>query len=145
MANLLKLEWLDINQEKATSDIWVPSEADGVTLVGLLAGLSNAQILRANIVTPIALQLVINNDAVSANVETARAKAKIRMRGADAGSVADPFDYVTVSIPAPIGTLINGKTGDVTNADVDGLKSHVLSASGVTMSTVESITYSKGR
>jgi hypothetical protein len=141
MSVFLNVMFIDVNGLEANTGFYIDSAANAVTVVTAIKAITNAKIVSAEIQTPIGIQLVTNNDAVAANVETAKTKAKIRMRGADLGSTARPFAFATVSIPAPIGTLINGLSGDVTNPDVDGVKSHVLSASGVTMSTVERIYY----
>jgi len=145
MALLISSFWRDVNGEEVELGFWVADLAGAQTALEHIDAVSNAKLIRADVSTPVPLQTIINNDAAAANVETARCKAKIKMRGADTGSLAAPFDEATVSIPAPIGTLINGKSGDPTNADVVGLVSHVLSDSGVQMTSVKSITYSRGR
>lgn len=135
----------DINGLKANVGFWTGSKVDGSAAILALGNASNAGIFRATISTPIPLQALTNNTAAAANVETVRTKAKVRMRGADAGSLASPFAYVTIGIPAPIGTLINGLEGDTQNADLQNLVGKVLSTSGVTMSVVQSVKYSRGK
>jgi hypothetical protein len=145
MPGYLKTTFEDVNGLTAVTGFFIDSDADAPDILAALKAASNAKIIKAEFQIPIEIQTLLLNNAVAANIETCRSKMHIRMRGADTGSVARPFAYATISIPAPIGTVINGLTGDVTNADVDGVKSHVLSASGVTMSTVEKIWYGRAR
>lgn len=145
MAFLLEVDFRDVNGEVSSTSVYVATRADGLAVIQQLDVRTNALITGARLVTPIPLQTIINNDAVAANVETARTKAKIRLRGFDTGSLANPLAHATIGVPAPIGTLINGLSGDNTNADAVGLASHVLSASGVQMTAVEKIYYSRGR
>jgi hypothetical protein len=143
MAYLLDVTFQDINQLESKSSMWVNVETDVAAVLTALKAASNAKILKASLSTPVPLIAITNNDAVSANVETATSKAIIQMRGADAGSSGEPFAHARIGIPAPIGSLINGLSGDVTNAEVQSLKSKVLSKTGVQMDTVESIKYSR--
>jgi hypothetical protein len=143
MAYLLDVTFQDVNQLESKSSMWVNVETDVAAVLTALKAASNAKILKASLSTPVPLIAITNNDAVSANVETATSKAIIQMRGADAGSSGEPFAHARIGIPAPIGSLINGLSGDVTNAEVQSLKSKVLSKTGVQMDTVESIKYSR--
>lgn len=141
MSYLLHIEWVDVNGETGSSSAWVASTDDGLTVAKAFKAASNARITSAELRETVPLQTITNNTASNNNVETAKTKAKIKMRGADAGSLASPFAYVTVGIPAPIGTLINGVVGDTSNTDANDLASHVLSPSGVQMSSIEKIYY----
>lgn len=143
MAYLLEVTFQDVNQLESKSSMWVNVETDVSTVVNALKAASNAKIVKATLSTPVPLVTITNNDAVAENVETATQKAVIQMRGADAGSSGEPFAHVRIGIPAPKGSLINGTSGDVTDAEVQSLKSKVLSKTGVQMDTVESIKYSR--
>jgi hypothetical protein len=143
MAYLLDVTFQDVNQLQSKSSMWVEAETDVASVLAALKAASNAKIVKATLSTPVPLVSITNNDAVSANVETATSKAVIQMRGADAASSGEPFAHARIGIPAPIGTLINGLSGDVTLAEVQSLKSKVLSKSGVQMDTVESIRYNR--
>jgi len=143
MAFLLDVTFQDINQLESKSSMWIEDEAGASDVLTALKNASNAKILRATLSTPVPLTTITNNDAAAANVETATSKAIIQMRGADAGSSGEPFAHVRVGIPAPIGTLINGLSGDISNAEVQSLKTKVLSKTGVQMDVVESIRYSR--
>lgn len=143
MSYLLHISWIDVNGLTGTSSAWVASTDDGLTVAKAFKAASNAKITAAELRETVPLQTITNNDPTAANVETAKTKAKIRMKGADAGSLAAPFAYVTVGIPAPIGTLINGLTGDTSNTDANNLTSHVLSPSGVQMATIDKIYYGR--
>jgi hypothetical protein len=143
MAFLLDVTFQDINQLESRSSMWVDTEENVQAVLDALKLASNAKITKASLSTPVPLVTITNNDAVAANVETATQKAIIQMRGADAASSGEPFAHARIGIPAPIGSLINGLSGDVTDAEVQSLKSKVLSKTGVQMDTVESIRYSR--
>lgn len=143
MAFLLDVTFQDINQLESKSSMWVDTEENVPAVLAALKAASNAKIARATLSTPVPLVTITSNDAVAENVETATSKAIIAMRGADAASSGEPFAHVRIGIPAPIGSLINGSSGDVTNAEVQSLKSKVLSKTGVQMDVVESIKYNR--
>lgn len=143
MAFLLDVTFQDVNQLESKSSMWVNTEADVPSVLVALKAASNAKILKATLSTPVPLISITNNDAVEANVETATSKAIIQMRGADAGSSGEPFAHARIGIPAPIGSLINGLSGDINNAEVQSLKTKVLSKTGVQMDVVESIRYNR--
>lgn len=143
MAYLLDVTFQDINQLESKSSMWVNVETDVTAVIAALKAASNAKILRATLSTPVPLIAITNNTAAAANVETATSKAVIQMRGADAGSSGEPFAHARVGIPAPIGTLINGLTGDINNAEAQSLMTKVLSKTGVQMDVIETIKYSR--
>jgi hypothetical protein len=143
MAFLLDVTFQDINQLESKSSMWVNTEENVPDVLDALKAASNAKILKATLSTPVPLTTITNNDAVAANVETATSKAIIQMRGADAGSSGEPFAHVRIGVPAPIGTLVNGLSGDITNSEVQSLKTKVLSKTGVQMDVVESIKYNR--
>jgi hypothetical protein len=143
MAYLLEVTFQDVNQLESKSSMWVNVETDVTAVINACKLASNAKITKATLSTPVPMLEITNNDAVAQNVETATSKAIISMRGADAGSSGEPFAHVRIGIPAPIGTLVNGLSGDVTAAEVQSLKSKVLSKTGVQMDVVESIKYAR--
>lgn len=143
MAILTTVYFQDAQGEQATSSNWCNDEGTANSYIAAMKAGSNAQILRATLSTPVPLQSITNNDATAANNETVKAKALVKFRGADLGSGARPFAYVSLKIPAPIGSLINAKYGDPTNSDLVSLAGNVLSASGVAMNTVEYVRYSR--
>lgn len=143
MAYLLDVTFQDVNQLESKSSMWVNVETDVTAVIAALKAASNAKILKASLSTPIPLVTITNNDAVAANVETATSKAVITMRGADAGSSGEPFAHVRIGIPAPVGSMINAQSGDVTEAEIQSLKSKVLSKTGVQMDTVVSVKYNR--
>lgn len=145
MAFLLEIDFRDVNGKTASRSCYINQESDAPLVVKMFDDCSNALITAARILTPVPLQLITGNSATNDNVETAKTKAKVKLRGADAGSLAQPFDYVTISIPAPIGTLINGQSGDVSNSELQSLKTKVLSRAGVQMDTIEKVYYSRGK
>ena len=143
MAYLLDVTFQDINLLESVSSVWINVETDANAVLVAMKAASNARILRATLSTPIPLITITNNQAAAANVETATSKALVSMRGADAGSSGRPFATAVVGIPAPIGTIINGMSGDVSEAELQSLKSKVLSKTGVQMDTISSVKYSR--
>jgi hypothetical protein len=143
VAFLLDVTFQDINQVESTSSMWIAAETDAPAVLAALKAASNAKILRATISTPVPLLTITNNSPTNDNVETATSKALVYMRGADAGSSGKPFATARVGIPAPKGTLINGQSGDVTDAELQALKSHVLSKTGVQMDQITKVVYSR--
>lgn len=143
MAFLLSVDWQDAQGEDSTTSQWLVDEGDAQDVLDALKAASNAKITAARISTPVPLTTITDNTASAANVETVKTKAKVKFRGADVGSTGKPFAYVTIGIPAPKGDLINSKYGDVTNAELQSLKVKIQSESGVSMDTVESITYGR--
>lgn len=143
MAYLLDVTFQDINQQESVSSMWVNVETDVTAVIAALKAASNAKILRATLSTPVPLIAITNNIPAAANVETVTSKALIYMRGADAGSSGRPFATAVVGVPAPIGSLINGASGDVSDAEVQSLKSKVLSKTGVQMDQVTAIKYNR--
>lgn len=143
MAFLLDVVFQDINQLQSRSSMWIANDTDAPSVLTALKAASNAKIVKASLSTPVPLTTITNNDATAANVETATCKAILAMRGADAGSSGEPFAHARVGIPAPIGTLINGLSGDITNAEAQSLMTKVLSKTGVQMAVIESIKYSR--
>lgn len=143
MAFLLDVTFQDINQRESISGVWINTEGDAEGVLAAMKAASNAKILRATISTPVPLVTLTDNIPAAANVETATSKAIVSMRGADAASSGVPFATARVGIPAPIGTLINGLSGDATDAELQSLKSKVLSKTGVQMDQVTSVKYSR--
>lgn len=143
MAYLLDVTFQDINQVESVSSLWVNVETDVTDVIAAMKAASNAKILRATLSTPVPLIAITNNIPTAANVETATSKAIVSMRGADAGSSGKPFATARVGIPAPIGTLINGESGDTTDAELQSLKSKVLSKTGVQMDQITSVKYNR--
>jgi len=143
MAFLLDVTFQDVNQLESTSSMWIEAETDAIDVIQALKAASNAKITRATISTPVPLLTITNNSPTNDNVETATSKALVSMRGADAGSSGKPFATARVGIPAPIGSLINGQSGDATNAELQALKSHVISKTGVQMDQITRVVYNR--
>jgi hypothetical protein len=142
VAGLATLEWSDVNGVDASNSIYVADAAAAATLAGQLKTLSNAKINNGNFVQPLDLTAIDPNTAAAANVETARAKMVITLSGAPAAAGL-PRPTVTIQVPAPKGTYINGLEGDPTNADIVALLTTVKSNRGETMNRVERVAYAK--
>lgn len=143
MSVYVTLVMQDINSEKSTVGAWVADAAAALTYAQAIKAASNAYIVEGFISTPVAIGGLASNVASATNVETVRSKAMVKMRGINGDSTAEPFSHVTVQIPAPLGTLINGLTGDPTQADLVALMGKVKSNTGVQMTVVERIQYSR--
>lgn len=142
MAVLLEVSWRDVNKVPASNRVSVDDAAAAATLLAKLKTLSNAEIEAAYILTPLDISGLAGNVAAANNVETAKTKMKITMSGPiPAGATARPT--VTLGIPAPKGTYINGLEGDPTNADITALLTDVVSNRGETLNTVERVAYGR--
>lgn len=142
MAGLATLDWEDVNGVSASNSIYVADAAGGASLADALKTLSNARITNGNFVQPLDLSGVDPNTAAAANVETARAKMVITLSG-DPPAAGLPRPTVTIQVPAPKGTYVNGLEGDPTNADIVALLAIVKSNRGETMNKVERVAYAK--
>jgi hypothetical protein len=142
MAGLVTVEWVDVNGIHARNSVYTPDVVGALGVVTHLKALSNARILSALFSIPLDLTTLSGNTAVAANVETARAKATVIM-SADPAAAGLPRPKVHFEIPAPIGTLINGLSGDKTNTDIVALLSDIVTNRGETLNLVDNIIYSK--
>lgn len=107
MASFLTVNFKDINGQSSHTSFWCNDTLTAVGAVQALANLSNAQVVSAYLTSELDVTLIDPNTAVAANIENAGSKAKARLRAPDGGSVAAPNQYVTVSVPAPKGEIIN--------------------------------------
>lgn len=145
MAEHLTVIFNDVNGDVGRTSFWCNDALTAVGAIQALANLSNAQVVRATFSKEIALgPLNLKNAAVAANVETVGTKAKLHLSGPDAGSVAKPRDDVTISIPAPIGTLING-ANQAPPSTLTPIVALIQSDADVAMDRVERLYYSKSR
>jgi hypothetical protein len=142
MAGEAELSYVDVNGITAANRFVVDDEAAAAAALALFKKLTNARITRARFSTPVDVSGVPANAAAAANVETARAKMIITLSAppADAGL---PRQTVTLQIPAPVGTYINGLTGDPTNADIVALLGVVRTSTGAVCDKVEKVAYGK--
>jgi hypothetical protein len=145
MAKNLTVVFRDVNGQTGRTRFWCNNEAEAALALQNLKNLSNAQVVGAYMAQPIDISSLAGNTASNGNVETARAKAKVRMRGADSGSVAAKIAYVTFEIPAPLGSLINGLVGDPANNLLTPFINKVHSTSGVTMTAIDKVFYARAR
>jgi hypothetical protein len=142
MAVELSVTWQDVNGLTSTERFAVVDAANAALVLPKLKLLSNAKIVSAAINTPLDITGLANNNAASANVETARTKMNIGLSGnKPAGATARP--KTRLGIPAPVGSYINGLSGDVTNADIVALLANVVSNRGEAMTKVDRVAYSK--
>jgi hypothetical protein len=131
-----------VNGIHAKNQIFVADVVGALGAAVHLKALSNARIVSAMFSVPLDLTTLTGNVAVAANVETARAKAVVTMSANQAG-VGLPRPTVSFQIPAPIGTFINGLTGDKTNADVIALLTDIVTNRGETLTLIDNIVYGK--
>lgn len=134
------VSWLDAQGESATNTYTVDDAAAALASVILLKALSNAKILAATYSTPIDLATVPSNNAVAANVESAKFKMAVQLSG-DKPANATARPGVKLLIPAPLGSLINGLSGDPTNAAFTALLAQIRSNRGETLNKVDRVAY----
>ena len=136
------ISWLDVNGIGASNKFWVTDDAAAQTVLADLKKLSNAKVTNAQYGTPLDLTAIGANTAVTANVETARAKMAITL-GAPPATAGGPRQTVTIQIPAPVGTYINGLSGDVNNPDIQALVGLVVTQAGTATDSIEKVVYVK--
>jgi hypothetical protein len=136
------ISWEDINGIEATNRFYVADAAGAVTAATLMKKLSNAKIVASSVKSDVDISGVPANNAAAANVETARAKMVITLSGPPPGANL-PRVKVTLEIPAPVGSYINGLEGDKTNADIVALLTVVKTNRGETVDTVDRVIYAK--
>lgn len=140
MAVGLEISYLDVNGVPATNRLSIDAAANAAAVAALLKALTNAKIVSANILTPVDISGLAGNAAAAANVESAKFKMAISLTGPiPAGATRRPGTIIQV--PAPLGTLINGTSGDPANAAFTALLTHVQTNRGETLDTVKSVNY----
>lgn len=138
MAVEMSVSYLDINGVSAKNVFAADDDAAAAALIPLLDALTNAKINAASYATP--LDVSGTSAASATNVESAKFKMAITMSGPiPAGGTQRP--RVTLQIPAPLGTLINGLSGDPTNAAFTALLPYVVTNRGETLDRVDSVNY----
>jgi oxalate decarboxylase/phosphoglucose isomerase-like protein (cupin superfamily) len=116
-----------------------------VGAVQAVANLSNAAVVSAYLTKDVDLSAIANNNAVAANVETVTEKAKIRLSGGDSESAGALRLTVTISIPAPVGSIIDAQTGAINGALVTPFVGKVTTYNGLSTDTVDKVYYSRSR
>lgn len=134
--------WIDVNGLGASNRVWTTDDASAAALAAALKKLSNARLKGAAISTPVDISGIAPNAAAAANLETARAKMVITL-SAPAVSDGGPRQTVTIQVPAPVGTYINGLTGDTQNVDIQALVGVVLTQAGTATTAVDRVAYAK--
>lgn len=134
--------WQDVNGIPATNRFWLEDGAAASAMAITIKKLSNAKLKGVSYSTPVDISGLAANNAVAANVETARAKMAITLSAPPLGAGL-PRQTVTIQIPAPVGTYINGLTGDPNNADIQALVGVVLTQAGTPTDAVDRVAYVK--
>jgi len=145
MGQKLTVNVKDVNGLNSKTDFWVNDTVAALGAVQAIANLSNAAVISAYLTHELDISGISNNVAVAANVETVAEKAKIRLSGPDEGSAGATRLTVTVSIPAPVGTIINAETGAVNGALVTPFIGKVTTYNCLTTDTVDKVYYSRSR
>jgi len=142
MAVELEVSYIDINGNTSTNSVAVDDLEGAGFLLPKLKKLTNCKILSARLVQPVDISGVLSNVAVASNVESAKFKMAISMTGPlSTGATSAP--NVTIQIPAPVGTYVNGLSGDPTNADITTLLAEIRSNRGETLDTIRKVSYVK--
>lgn len=144
MAVEVEVTFVDVNGVESRTSFWSPTAANAQSAIELFGPITNCEVIKASYNTPLDITGAWNHVAANANVETARTKVKVEMEGAASGGAA-PFAKTTLSIPAPLGSLIDGAAGSPTDARLVGLIPLVVSAHGDAMTEIRSVRYAKSR
>jgi len=140
MAVELEISYLDVNGESATNSVSIDAAANAAATVQLFKNTSNCRVVKASIITPVDISGLTGNTSAAANVESAKFKMAVSLSGPiPSGATQRP--RVTFQIPAPLGTLINGRSGDPANAAFTAFLAHVVSNRGEVLDTVDSVNY----
>lgn len=145
MGQKLTVNVKDVNGLNSKTDFWVNDTVAALGAVQAVANLSNAAVVSAYLTKDVDISAIAANNAVAANVETVTEKAKIRLSGADSGSAGALRLTVTISIPAPVGSIIDAQTGAVNGALVTPFVGKVTTYNGLTTDTVDKVYYSRSR
>ena len=146
MAQLLTVSYLDVNGESGSNRFYIDAAADAATVCADLKALTNCQITEANILSPVDISTLANNTApTAANVESALFKASVTLEGPQVGAggtnTGAPNARVTIQIPAPVGDLVNGMTGNPKDPRLTALLGKIVSNHGDAMTSVRSVKY----
>jgi hypothetical protein len=145
MGQKLTINVKDVNGLNSKTDFWVNDTLAAVGAVQAVANLSNAAVVSAYLTKDVDLSAIANNNAVAANVETVTEKAKIRLSGGDSESAGALRLTVTISIPAPVGSIIDAQTGAINGALVTPFVGKVTTYNGLSTDTVDKVYYSRSR
>lgn len=136
----MTISYRDVNGVEATNRFTVADATAAAAALAKFKALTNAKIIDASYATPLDISGITGNTAAAANVESAKFKCAITLSGAiPTGGTSRPT--VTLQIPAPLGSLVNAGTGDITNALVTTLLTTVQSNRGETLDTVDSVNF----
>jgi len=144
MAVEVNITFKDVNGDEGQTSFWSDTAANAQAALELFGPLTNAEVIKASYSTPLDITGAWNVAAAAANVETCRSKVKVQFEGAADGGF-QAFDRTTLSIPAPVGDLINGASGNPTDARLVGLIPLVFSVHGTAMTVISSVKYAKAR
>lgn len=136
----VSISYMDVNGLGASNRFWVADDGDAAGLPALLKKLTNAQIKNASYATPIDISGLASNNAVAANNESAEFKMAITFSAPPLGAGL-PRQTVTIQIPAPVGSYVNGQTGDPNNADIQALVGLISTRAGTPTNQVDRVAY----
>lgn len=145
MGQKLTINVKDVNGLNSKTDFWVNDTLAALGAVQSVANLSNAAVVSAFLTKDVDLSPVLNNVASASNIETVTEKAKIRLSGADGGSAGATRLTVTISVPAPVGSIIDGITGAINGGLVTPFVGKVTTYNGLQTDTVDKVYYSRSR
>lgn len=145
MGQKLTVNVKDVNGINSKTDFWVNDTLAALGAVQAVANLSNASVVSAYLTRDVDISAIAANNAVAANVETVTEKAKIRLSGPDAGSAGALRLTATISIPAPVGSIIDAQTGAINGPLVTPFVGKVTTYNGLATDTVDKVFYSKSR
>jgi hypothetical protein len=134
--------WVDVNGQPASNRLWATNSAGVASLAAKLKKLSNAKLKNAAVTTPVDISGISGNTAAAANVESARFKMIITA-SAPPVSAGGRRQIVTIEIPAPVGSYVNGLSGDTQNADIQALLDDLYTQAGTACDSIDKVAYAK--
>lgn len=145
MGSLCTIGVKDVNGKSSKTQFWTNDTVSALGAAQAVANLSNAQVVSCYLTKDVDISDLADNVAVAANIETVTEKAKIRLSGADALSAGALRLTATISIPAPLGTIINAVTGAVDGALVTPFIGVITTYNGLVTDRIDKVYYSKSR
>lgn len=145
MGQLCTIGVKDVNGVGSKTQFWTNDTVSALGAAQSIAKLSNAQVVSCYLTKDVDISFLEDNDAVAANVETVTEKAKIRLSGSDPASAGALRLTATISIPAPVGTIINAQTGAVDGALVTPFIGVVTTYNGLVTDRIDKVYYSRSR
>jgi hypothetical protein len=134
----------DVNGQEGKTAFWTDTAGHAQTALELFGPITTGHVTNASYTAPLDITGAWNHAATATNIESALSKMKIQFNGAAAGGFK-LLSGALLSVPAPLGTIINGASGSPTDALLTPLIPFIFSAHGDAMTVIKFVRYARGR